>query len=146
MARLKIGDKVVPLNVNGCSATNRNFDYLIITALDFGGIGSLRYDVIRNGMKIDNCWSCYQECSVRLFKEDKLTNNKTIMSNLIEKARLLVKGEPEKSLIKKGITNIDDTLTVDGKQLFEDFLYRSNKTVFVADPAIAALLAEKDEQ
>lgn len=46
--------------------------------------------------------------------------NKSTTQNLIEKARLLAKGEPEKSLIKKGITNSDDTLTSDGQQLFFD--------------------------
>lgn len=67
------------------------------------------------------------------------------MKNLIEKARLLAKGEPEKSLTEKGITDINDILTPEGKQLFEDYLYRANKAAFVADPAIKALLDEKNE-
>lgn len=71
--------------------------------------------------------------------------NKTFMSTLIEKARSLVRSEPEKSLIAKGITNTDDTLTSAGEELFADFLYRTNKAAFVADPAVAAILAEKDE-
>lgn len=80
--------------------------------------------------------------------EDITTENKpkqTFMSNLIEKARSLVRSEPEKSLIAKGITNTDDSLTAQGTELFLDFLYRSNKTAFVADQAVAAILAEKEE-
>lgn len=64
--------------------------------------------------------------------------------SLVEKARSLVRGEPEKSLIEKGITDTTDSLTVRGEDLFIDYLYRTNKDAFVKDPAVAALLAEKD--
>ena len=72
-------------------------------------------------------------------------NNKSFVSNLIEKARMLIKVEPDKSLVNKGITDINDVLTEDGKELFYDFLYRQNKSAFVTDPAVAAILAEKEE-
>ena len=71
--------------------------------------------------------------------------NKTLMSTLIEKAKSLVRGEPEKSLVAKGITDANDSLTAEGTELFLDYLYRKEKTNFVADVAVAALLAEKEE-
>lgn len=72
-------------------------------------------------------------------------NDKNKNMTLIEKARLLVKGEPDKSLVNKGITKMDDTLTSNGVDLLLDYLYRTNKDAFVKDPAIAALLVEKDK-
>ncbi len=67
------------------------------------------------------------------------------MYSLLNKARALLRGEPDKSLIAKGITNDQDELTGEGQILFMDFLYRTNKVAFVADPAVAALLAEKEK-
>lgn len=66
--------------------------------------------------------------------------------SLVEKARSLVRGEPDKSLIEKGITDTTDSLTGRGEDLFIDYLYRKYKADFVTDPAVAALLAEKEKE
>lgn len=87
----------------------------------------------------------FSELVRKITTKNNNKNNMTKDLSLIERARILVKGEPEKSLIKKGITSVNDTLTGVGTELFMDFLYRTNKAAFVADPAVAAILAEKDE-
>lgn len=71
--------------------------------------------------------------------------NQSLMTNLINKVRELARKEPEKSLIAKGITDTNDVLTSEGRELFLDYLYRTKKTEFVADPEIAALLAEQEK-
>lgn len=50
--------------------------------------------------------------------------------NLIDKFRLAAKGEPEKSFVQKGITNIDGTFTTDGWELFKMFLLEEHKDDF----------------
>lgn len=142
----KVGDKVEVLTGTHSCRTTIEKEYGILTdrtsskptyCTDWYIKFYNEDDTLKDGSK----WYCC-ETDIRLIKTNK---NNMPKLNLIERARLLVKGEPEKSLVEKGVTNIDDTLTEDGKTLFNDFLYRSQKDAFVKDPAIAALLSEKDE-
>jgi hypothetical protein len=127
----KVGDRVINKNRIGTLVDNNR-----CVAIP-RHIFCIDYD---NGAK--DC--IINENEINLIQENK--SNKKFMSNIIEKARLLIKGEPEKSLIAKGITDINDILTEEGRQLFQDFLYRANKAAFVADSAVAALLSEKDDK
>lgn len=68
------------------------------------------------------------------------SNNKSIMSSLKEKMALVFKGEPEKSFIKAGVMNSDETLTSDGQAVFLAWLLKKNGDVFkteVIDPILA---------
>lgn len=65
--------------------------------------------------------------------------------NLAEKFALVFKGEPEKSFIKAGIMNSDESLTSDGQSLFLSYLLKKNEDDFktiVVDP----ILAESDKK
>jgi hypothetical protein len=70
---------------------------------------------------------------------DKLKQNK--MTNLIEKAKLLVMSEPQKSFRKSGITDGDDQLTQEGKELFINWLFKKNQDEFNKE-IVQPLLAE----
>lgn len=74
-----------------------------------------------------------------LMENFKLVSSKTNM-NLIQKLALLMKGEPEKSFFKAGITNPDYTLTEEGKEVFMQWLLKKNGDAFkteVVDPILA---------
>ncbi len=65
---------------------------------------------------------------------------------LIEKAKLAFKGEPEKTFIKAGILNADESFTTEGKALFNEFLLKKFGTEFktaVVDPILADEAAAK---
>lgn len=57
-------------------------------------------------------------------------NNKSIMSTLYSKFRMGIKSEPEKSFIKKGIMNADESLTSAGTDLLLAFLISKFKDEF----------------
>ena len=59
--------------------------------------------------------------------------------NLKEKMALVFKGEPEKSFIKAGVMNVDETLTTDGNSIFMTWLLKKNGAAFkkeVVDPIL----------
>ncbi len=60
--------------------------------------------------------------------------------NLLQKFRLSMKGEPEKTFIKAGIIDSDEKFTTEGKELFNAFLLKKFGDDFkkeVVDPLIA---------
>lgn len=62
-------------------------------------------------------------------------NSVTLLNNikkmgLIEKFRTATKSEPEKSFIKKGITDVGGVLTTEGKEMFLMYLLEKNKEDF----------------
>lgn len=71
----------------------------------------------------------------------KLVSKKSnVIMNLTEKFALAFKGEPEKSFIKAGVMNSDESLTTDGKELFLAYLLKKNGPAFkteVIDPILA---------
>ncbi len=59
--------------------------------------------------------------------------------NLKEKFAIAFKGEPEKSFIKAGVMNTDESLTADGQALFLAFLLKKQGSEFkteVVDPIL----------
>ncbi len=67
------------------------------------------------------------------------------MKSLSEKMALVFKGEPQKSFIKAGIMNADESLTDEGQQVFLAFLIKENGEKFkkdVVDPILAEDSAE----
>lgn len=64
--------------------------------------------------------------------EDKweLINNNFNDMSIISKFKLSNKPEPEKSFIKKGVMNMDGTLTTEGKELYETWQFEKNKEAF----------------
>lgn len=59
-------------------------------------------------------------------------NNEKFMS-IKNKIKMLMTGEPEKTLIKHGILTIDKEFTNEGKQLFNDFVEKKFKDEFLAE-------------
>jgi len=60
-----------------------------------------------------------------------LINNKFM--SIKNKIKMLMTGEPEKTLIKHGILTIDKELTSEGKQLFNDFIEKKFKDEFLKE-------------
>lgn len=73
-------------------------------------------------------------------------NNKSIMESLKEKVALVFKGEPEKSFIKAGVMNPDETLTSDGQSVFLAWLLKENSTKFKTDVVDVILAEDKDSK
>ena len=65
--------------------------------------------------------------------------------NLLEKATLAFKSEPEKSLRKSGITNGDDILTDEGVKIFLSWLLRRNADEFKKEVVDVILKEQKDD-
>lgn len=64
----------------------------------------------------------------------------TTMSTLKDRVAVMFKGEPEKSFIKAGVMNTDETLTTDGETIFKQFLFKKFAADFkkeVVDPLLA---------
>lgn len=74
------------------------------------------------------------------FKKQDVKPKNNYMTNLKEKMALVFKGEPEKSFIKAGIMNADETLTSDGQAIFLAWLLKNEGDAFkkeVVDPILA---------
>lgn len=71
---------------------------------------------------------------------------KTFMSNIIDKVKMLTIGEPTKTFIKAGISDLDGNLNADGKQLFWNFMLSKFGAEFkteVVDKVAAEIEKEK---
>jgi hypothetical protein len=95
---------------------------------------------LRIGHK-DNFCDCFQEWT--LIKQG---NNNMASMTLVQKMKLALKSEPEKTFQKVGITDEKDELTADGTVLFHNWMFEKNKAEFntaVAQPLLAEQEAEK---
>lgn len=91
-------------------------------------------------------YTSFAECSRFGEHEIKLITNKTIMSTIIEKIKLLKKGEPEKSNILAGLRTSNDEFTSEGKEAFLEFLYQTGSNAQDFSTAFAKpILEERDE-
>lgn len=69
-------------------------------------------------------------------KKYQLINSPTtFMDNLKSKYAMILKGEPQKTLIKAGVLNSDESFTVEGRDLFEAWLLQKYGSEFKADVA-----------
>jgi hypothetical protein len=75
--------------------------------------------------------------------EFELIDNKRnkIYMNIKEKFAMMMKGEPDKSFFKAGITNSDFSLTSEGTQIFLQYLLKKNGDAFKTE-VVDGLLAE----
>ncbi len=71
-------------------------------------------------------------------------NNKTIMS-IKSVWKNITRKEPERSFVKAGITNDNDELTTDGKDLFIGWLLEKNKDLFNTE-VVQPILAEQEKE
>jgi len=91
--------------------------------------------------------SSIQSGASKIFiKDNALKAKPTKNMSIIEKAKLIMKKEPNKTFIKAGIMDMNDNLTSEGKELFINYLLTKNQDDFkatVVDPIIAEQEAEK---
>ena len=81
----------------------------------------------------------------RTYHENQLILIETKM-NLKEKFLVAFLGEPEKSFRKLGITNGDNLLTAEGKELYDNWKFQKDKEAFkteVVDGLLKEVEAEK---
>lgn len=115
----KVGDRVRVLET-GCIGGISIGDIVTVSALDSdGSIGSLE-----EYPGFGHCDEWYEK--VDSFS-NKIFKRKTI-SNIVDKIKLALKSEPEKSLIKAGIFNESEELTSDGRTVLEMILVDKYKT------------------
>lgn len=65
--------------------------------------------------------------------------------NIVEKIKLALKSEPEKSFIKAGIMDENENLTNDGRKVLETILVEKNK-VELKEKVDMILVEEKEEE
>lgn len=124
----QVGDRVVALAENGL--------------VQEGTAGTVHIGYSESPyIKFDNGESWY-------IKENylKLISNQPFMSSLTQKVAQLFLSEPEKSFQKVGIIDASNQLTSDGKEVFLNWLLKTNKDAFnteVVQPLVAAEAAEK---
>ncbi len=120
------------------------------TVAEIAIVRSCGVDVITDqsfgwGLPGDLRWSVnYPEEYLEIINDNK---TKTSMGNIIDKVRQMRLKEPEKSFVKAGIANTDGTLTKEGEQLFNEWMFEKNKADFnkgVVQPLLAEIEAEKE--
>lgn len=87
------------------------------------------------------CGSTFGDHELELINDNPVDN-----MNLLERAKLAVKGEPEKSFIKAGVMDINESLTNEGRELWTLWLVRKFGADFkkeVVDGLLAEMEAEK---
>lgn len=133
-SKFQIGDRVVRINTrNG----NLNVD-------DTGVVEKIQYEggsfmiTVRADKDGSSGPDRHDECNLQLISS---VNNKNM--NLIEKAKLAFKKEPEKSFIKAGVTDSNENFTTEGKELFLTYLLQKNKDDFKTT-VIDSILAEEE--
>lgn len=128
-----MGDTVVA--VEGCNSAAQGNEYVITLdpkdADNPLSIGSRSNDMCH----CTNQWKLIRKAG-----------NSISNMTLREKFALAFKGEPEKSFIKAGVMNSDESLTSDGQSLFLAFLLKKHGADFkkeVIDPILAEEEAKK---
>jgi hypothetical protein len=107
-----VGDRVKRVAGGSCGNVNEG-DLCEVIVFNLNSV-TVRVIVGKNAGKIEDGLSVENFALI-----DKNTNN----MSLINKFKLLTKQEPEKSCIKAGIMNMDETLTTEGRELFEAFMW-----------------------
>lgn len=75
----------------------------------------------------------------------ELTNNKTIMSNLITIFKNITRSEPNKTFVKAGVMNEDLSLTNEGQQLFIQYLFDTYADEFKTK-VVDKIVAEQEKK
>lgn len=83
--------------------------------------GNELYTILRNDPTPDNGCSCEYNW-ILIEKNNKL--KKQTMSNIIDKIKLNKMAEPDKSLVKAGIIEMDGSVTNNGRYVLDDFLIK----------------------
>lgn len=121
MAKFKVGDKVMQKpNCNAtCGVLTPQTEYLMITNVGDGSGNDYSYNSYdKNGEFLSSCTTCLKDEHLQAYKNYK---NK-MSTNIIEKIKLAKVPEPDKSLVKAGITDIDGSFTEEGLSILHDFL------------------------
>lgn len=143
--KFKVGDKcrVIKGFEDKCGSFYQpDARYIIITEI-VGNNPYYRYDVYNNDdKKITWCSFCFKDEHLELFTG---VNKISFMTNLIEKIKMMTKGEPDKTFIKVGITDKEDNLTPDGQAAYLNWKFQQDKAAFnieVAQPLLAEIEKE----
>lgn len=149
MHRFKPGDKVIVRRCDGGKACDhgnskiRDMQDKVCEVKSFLDDRS-RYQIWQEDKK--DSWY-FDDLDLDPVSETLLTKSKTTTMSILEKAKLIMKKEPNKTFIKAGIMDMNDSLTSEGKELFINFLLEKNQDAFkkeVVDPILAE--QEKDSK
>lgn len=128
MAKYKVGDKVI-VKSEGVIAGSRPNGYV-------GIVTSLLDNVNENEVLY------WLDEGNGVYGIDLIVNNKNNM-NIIKKFKLLTLGEPQKSFVEKGVTDLEGTLTNDGKELFSQYLLNKFGNDFKSEVVDKIIVDEK---
>lgn len=127
METIKSGDKVKRVRGGSCGK------------VEFGGIYTV--DRVRGASIYLNINGVIDSYDLENFDlVSSINSNKTI-NNMLDKFKIMMKGEPQKSFCKSGITDVNYNLTEDGTQIFLQWLLKTNGEAFKTE-VVDGLLAE----
>lgn len=121
----------------GAIGNSERSTHIKITRVADGG--RLYYEILDRGQEVvGTCDGCIWGRHLT----EQLTNTQNM--NLLEKAKLAVKGEPDKSFIKAGVMTMEGDLTPEGTQLFLNYLLAKHGADFKKDVVDPISAEEKD--
>lgn len=145
--QLETGTKGTVHYVAGDKATIKRDDREGGSGIYIPSLGKAGWEVYKRD---DGCWGSNGNSGyLKMIKksDNKLTKKTmgTESMSLIQKMRLAIMGEPEKTLTKAGVLGSDGNLTSEGKELFITYLFNSQKQAFT-DDVVAKIVAESEKE
>lgn len=91
------------------------------------------YVIDKNGKRLDQC-SCLSKRMLEEIKRKSLSNKITkFMATLKENVVMMLKGEPERSFIKHGVTDAGGAFTPQGQEVFLQYMLSKHGADFKKD-------------
>lgn len=135
---------VIRFNGNPCESAYRDEEYAVQVCPVEAAKSNSPDDPLgvgRDSQKLCHC----DEKWVLVKKAGAINTTNNSIINLIQKAKLALKGEPEKTFIKAGVMDSDENLTAEGQTLFLTYLLKEKAADFKA-AVIDPILADKDAE
>ena len=161
---LKVGDRVTGNDNIGFEAYKNDYTGIVVDMESYGATVK-REDGVRgsgdwingygNGWlinKLDGKWKSSgtsgKDITINGCEQDVIINNKPMEGcsmSLIQKMKLALMGEPEKTLTKAGVIDSCGNLTCDGKDLFMAYLFTQSKQAFT-DDVVAKIVVDQEKK
>lgn len=149
MVEFKVGNYV--RMTNDCSGSIKGNIYLLRYDNTYGNDNTLLYawdkeveKLGKGGCSCHNKWELVED--IKKINADQKSEVQNM--DLVSIVKNMFRTEPEKSFIKAGIMNSDNSLTIGGKEVFINYLFELNKADFntkIVQPLLTEQEAEKSK-
>lgn len=115
-ARIKSGAAYIRVTeVNDLALCPYNYEFLDANAAPIKGTASS-----------NRCWSCFTDGDLSPAVVGKFKTTGNAINMIIDKIKLAMKSEPNKTLVSRGMLNADESLTAEGRALHEHVLVQKH--------------------